>query len=50
MDTWPCGRMVLADKVTWTEVETVMSMQDILEFNELYDAWVDAAQAQTVSP
>lgn len=42
--TWPCDRMILADKLTRTEVETIMSIQDVLEFNEVYDAWADAQQ------
>ncbi len=39
-------RLILDNKVSWLEVETVMSMQDVLEFNEVYDAWFDGVNAE----
>jgi hypothetical protein len=32
-------RLVLEDKVTWTEIATVMSLDDVVNFTRLYDPW-----------
>lgn len=37
--------MSLEGKLTWTEMETVMSMQDVLEYNEMYDTWASARES-----
>jgi len=42
---WPVYRLILDGKITWIEAETVMSMQDILDFNEVYDVWFDGVNA-----
>lgn len=35
-------RLVLAEKITWTEAETIMSMEDVVSFGETHDAWQEA--------
>ncbi len=32
-------RLVLADKITMMEAETVMSVEDVIEFGTVYDVW-----------
>ena len=36
---WPAYRLVLTGKCTWTEVATLMSIDDIYDMNDLLTQW-----------
>ena len=38
-------RLVFNEKITVTEAETIMSIQDVLDANEMYTIWFDAMNA-----
>ncbi len=39
---WPCYRLVLSKVATWTEVTTTMSIDHVMDLNEMLTIWDDA--------
>lgn len=39
---WPCYRLILEGKATWTEVTTMMSIDHVFDLNEMLTAYQKA--------
>lgn len=42
---WPVLRLIFADKITWTEASTIMTLEDVEDMNRAFDVWYDAVNA-----